>query len=67
MNEVDPIQFKNRFSVEFLPTETLFGMKLVNCEVLCTDKIYRPVTGIEIGLIFIAITAMELSQDVTSI
>ena len=52
MNKIDPIQFKNKFSVEFLPTETLFGIKSVNCEVLCTDEKYRPVTGIEVGLIF---------------
>tara|TARA_R110000803_G_scaffold30619_2_gene68945 strand:+ start:1260 stop:1448 length:189 start_codon:yes stop_codon:yes gene_type:complete len=62
MNEVDPIQFKNKFSVEFLPTETLFGMKLVNCEVLCTDKIYRPVTGIEIGLIFLTLSYVNISD-----
>jgi len=62
MNEIDPIQFKNKFSVEFLPTETLFGMKLVNCEVLCTDKIYRPVTGIEIGLIFLTLSYVNISD-----
>jgi|TARA_R110000772_G_scaffold235213_1_gene346837 hypothetical protein len=62
MNEIDPIQFKNKFSVEFLPTETLFGMKLVNCEVLCTDKIYRPVTGIEIGLIFLTLSYVNISN-----
>jgi len=62
MNEVDPIQFKNKFSVEFLPTETLFGIKLVNCEVLCTDKIYRPVTGIEIGLIFLTLSYVNISD-----
>ena len=62
MNEIDPIQFKNKFSVEFLPTETLFGIKLVNCEVLCTDKIYRPVTGIEIGLIFLTLSYVNISN-----
>ena len=62
MNEIDPIQFKNKFSVEFLPTETLFCMKLVNCEVLCTDKIYRPVTGIEIGLIFLTLSYVNISD-----
>jgi hypothetical protein len=62
MNEIDPIQFKNKFSVEFLPTETLFGVKLVNCEVLCTDKIYRPVTGIEIGLIFLTLSYVNISD-----
>jgi|TARA_R110000851_G_scaffold31596_4_gene85357 hypothetical protein len=62
MNEIDPIQFKNKFSAEFLPTETLFGVKLVNCEVLCTDKIYRPVTGIEIGLIFLTLSYVNISD-----
>ena len=62
MNEIDPIQFKNKFSAESLPTATPFGVKLVNCEVLCTDKIYRPVTGIEIGLIFLTLSYVNISD-----
>lgn len=62
MNEIDPIQFKNKFSVEFLPTETLFGIKSVNCEVLCTDKKYRPVTGLEVGLIFLTLSYVNITN-----
>jgi len=60
MQEVNPLQFKNKFSIEFLPTETLFGIKLINCEVLCTDKKYRPVMGIEVGLIFLTVSYVNL-------
>ena len=52
MNKINPLIFKNRFNVEFLPTETMLGIKLINCSVLCEDDKYRQVIGIEIGLIF---------------
>ncbi len=62
MNKIDPIQFKNKFSIEFFPTETLLGIKAVNCEVLCTDEKYRPVTGIEVGLIFLTLSYVNISD-----
>lgn len=62
MNKIDPIQFKNKFSIEFFPTETLLGIKTVNCEVLCNDEEYRPVTGIEVGFIFLTISYVNISD-----
>ena len=52
MDQINQNTFNNRFSLEFLPTEMLFGIKTVNCEVKCEDEIYRPVIGIELGFIF---------------
>jgi hypothetical protein len=60
MNKVNPLVFKNKLSVEFLPTETLLGIKTVNCEVLCDDDIYRWVNGLEIGLIFLTISYVNI-------
>ena len=37
MNKVNPLIFRNRFNVEFLPTEPILGLKFINCEVLCED------------------------------
>jgi hypothetical protein len=62
MNKVDPIIFKNKFSIEFLPTETLLGLKTINCEVLCEDNEYRWVNGIEIGLIFFTFTYANMKS-----
>ena len=56
MNKINPLIFKNRVNVEFLPTEPILGIKLINCEVLCEDERYRQVTGIEIGFIFFTIS-----------
>ena len=52
MEKINPLIFKNKISIEFLPTETLFGLKLINCEILCEDDKYRSVYGIELGFIF---------------
>jgi hypothetical protein len=60
MNKVNPLVFKNKLSVEFLPTETLLGIKTVNCEVLCDDNKYRWVNGLEIGLIFLTISYVNI-------
>ena len=62
MNKVDPIIFKNKFSIEFLPTETLLGLKTINCEVLCVDNEYRWVNGIEIGLVFFTFTYANMKS-----
>ena len=34
MNKINPVVFKNKFSLQILPTETLLGIKTVNCEVI---------------------------------
>jgi len=62
MNKVDPIIFKNKFSIEFLPTETLLGLKTINCEVLCEDNEYRWVNGIEVGLVFFTFTYANMKS-----
>jgi len=60
MKEINQLQFKHKFSVEFLPTECLFGVKIINCEVFCEDKEYRPLVGIELGFIFFTISYVKL-------
>jgi hypothetical protein len=60
MKKVNPLIFKNKLSIELLPTETLIGIKTVNCQVLCEDDIYRSVIGIEIGFIFFTITFVNM-------
>jgi hypothetical protein len=62
MKKVNPAIFKNKLAIEFLPTETLIGLKLVNCEVLCDDNTYHPVIGIEIGFIFFTFSYVNMSQ-----
>ncbi|BCV01452.1 MAG: hypothetical protein CM15mV42_1320 [uncultured marine virus] len=52
MEEINQKTFNNRFHLELLPAEMLFGIKTINCEVKCEDEIYRPVYGIELGFIF---------------
>ena len=61
MNKINPVLFKNKFSLQILPTETLLGIKTVNCEVLCEDDIYRPIVGFEIGLIFFTFSYVNMS------
>jgi hypothetical protein len=60
MKKINPLIFKNKISLEFLPEETLIGIKIINCEVLCEDEIYRPVIGIEIGFIFFTISFVNM-------
>tara|TARA_R100001440_G_scaffold74555_1_gene100175 strand:- start:354 stop:542 length:189 start_codon:yes stop_codon:yes gene_type:complete len=60
MKKINHLQFKHKFSLEILPTETLLGIKILNCEVLCEDNEYRPVGGIEIGFIFFTISFVKL-------
>mgnify|MGYP003133391738 CR=1 FL=1 len=61
MNKLDPLKFNHRFNVEFLPNETLFGIKVINCKVLCDDDQYHPVIGIELGFIFFTLSYVKLS------
>jgi hypothetical protein len=60
MKKVNPLIFKNKFNIEFLPTETLLGIRMINCEILCEDDLYRPVIGIEIGFIFFNIAYIKM-------
>lgn len=60
MKKVNPLIFKNKFNIEFLPTETLLGIRMINCEVLCEDDVYRSVIGIEIGFIFFNIAYINM-------
>jgi len=60
MKKIDQLQFKTKFSIEILPTETLLGIKAINCEVLCKDDIYRSLGGIEIGFVFFTISFVKL-------
>lgn len=60
MNKLNPILFKHKFAMELLPSETLLGIKSVNCEVLCDDDIYREVKGVEIGIVFIKFSYVNI-------
>jgi hypothetical protein len=60
MKKINQLQFKHKFNIEFLPTETLFGARIINCEILCEDKQYRSLGGIEIGFIFFTISFVKL-------
>ena len=57
---INQLQFKHKFNVEILPTETLLGVRIINCELLCEDDEYRPVIGFELGLIFLTISFIKL-------
>ena len=63
MNKIDHLQFKSKFSLELFPTETLLGIKTVNCEVLCEDDNYRHVYGLEVGYIFFIISFININLD----
>jgi len=63
MNKVTPLIFKNRFNVEILPTEPILGIKLINCQVLCEDDVYRLVSGIEIGFVFFTISYANMHNN----
>ena len=60
MEQPNPMTFKHKFSLEILPTETLIGVKIVNCEVLCDDKQYHHVVGCELGFLFFTISYVNL-------
>lgn len=60
MIKVDKAMFDHRFNIAFLPSEPLLGIKGINCEVLCTDDVYRPVYGFEIGLLFFKFSYVKL-------
>ena len=48
---------ENRLGVycNFLPNETLLGLKTVNCTIKCEDEKFRPFYGLEIGFLFLTI------------
>ena len=60
MKKINQLQFKHKFNLEVFPTETLLGVRIINCEVLCEDKQYRGLGGIEIGCIFFTISFVKL-------
>jgi|TARA_R110001592_G_scaffold10946_4_gene55370 hypothetical protein len=60
MNKINHLQFKRKLSLEFLPTETLLGVRVINCDVLCEDNEYRSIVGLEIGFIFFTIAYVKL-------
>ena len=60
MKKINQLQFKHTFNLEVFPTETLLGVRIINCEVLCEDKQYRGLGGIEIGCIFFTISFVKL-------
>ena len=63
MDKINPLIFRNRFNIELLPTEPILGFKLINCQVLCEDDIYRLVSGIEIGFIFFTISYANMHNN----
>lgn len=60
MEKINPLLFKNKISLEIFPTETLVGLKTINCQVLCEDDKYHTIYGIEIGLIFCTISFVNM-------
>jgi|TARA_R110000787_G_scaffold38196_2_gene96454 hypothetical protein len=62
MKKTNPLVFKNKINLELLPKETLLGLKMINCEILCEDDKYRPVYGIEIGLIFFTFSYVNMRK-----
>ena len=63
MDKINQETFSNKFSIEFLPTEMLIGIRVVNCKVLCDDKKYRPVLGLELGFIFFKLTFVKMKWE----
>lgn len=63
MDKINEETFSTKFSIEFLPTEMLVGIRVVNCKVLCDDKKYRPVLGLELGFIFFKLTFVKMKWE----
>jgi hypothetical protein len=53
---IDKASFNNQISFSLLPTEPLLGFRVINCHVLCSDDRYRPIAGLELGLLFLKIS-----------
>jgi hypothetical protein len=62
MNKANPLVFKNKINLELLPKETLIGLKIINCEILCEDDKYRSVYGLEVGLIFFTFSYVNMRK-----
>ena len=60
MDKINHLNFKHKLNIEFLPTETLFGIRIINCEVVSSDEQYRSIGGLELGFIFFTITYVKL-------
>lgn len=63
MDKINKETFSTKFSIEFLPTEMLIGIRVINCKVLCDDKKYRPVLGLELGFIFFKLTFVKMKWE----
>tara|TARA_R100000388_G_C7123900_1_gene102244 strand:+ start:96 stop:290 length:195 start_codon:yes stop_codon:yes gene_type:complete len=55
MNAITENQRGLRVFCNFLPKETLFGFKTLNCTIKCDDEMFRPLYGLELGFIFFTI------------
>ena len=63
MDKINKDTFSTKFSIEFLPTEMLIGIRVINCKVLCDDEKYRPVLGVELGFIFFKLTFVKMKWE----
>ena len=52
--------FFSRVSLSFLPTEPLLGVRIINCHVLTGNDSYKPLIGLELGLLFFKISYTKL-------
>ena len=51
------------FNCELLPREPLIGIKIMNCQLVDDDGIDRPMFGIEIGLLFLIISYVNVNYS----
>jgi hypothetical protein len=61
MSNITKEVFNHKVNLTFLPTEPLIGLNIHNCEVLCADEEFRPLFGIEIGLLFFTLSYTNIS------
>tara|TARA_B100001758_G_scaffold91169_1_gene77798 strand:- start:4459 stop:4665 length:207 start_codon:yes stop_codon:yes gene_type:complete len=43
---------KNNFSIDFLPSEPLIGVKIRNCEIRNDEETFKNCIGIHVGIFF---------------
>ena len=63
MNKIDPLILKHRFDFFLFPDEILFGIKILNFEVLCEDNEYRSVYGLELGYVFFTFSYINMNLN----
>ena len=61
MDEINEFSFNHRFHISILSKDPLIGLHLINHEILCKDKKFRPLIGIEIGLFFFTISYTHMN------